>query len=266
MTGDIFYVLRVAIASDDDNLRGPWTMQVKLRAGASLPEPVRVHAWTSGAERAYVSSGASPGYKVGSPGAARSAITVGSYATRNEWVTSTSKIYKAEGVALGEASGFSSQGPTRDQRMKPDLSAPGEYVGMAKSSRSGAQPLYQIGQSPYLVNRGTSFSSPYVAGAVAALLQLDPALTPTDVRLFLQGTVDPRSPATQWGRASWTASGCCRKRRGCCGRREHRPASTSTQGFSRAATSSISSSAPNDRAHPAQATPRRPSVSRVRTV
>ena len=199
VTGDIFYVLRVAIASDDDHLRGPWTMQVKLRAGASLPEPVRVHAWTSGAERAYVSTGASPGYKVGSPGAARSAITVGSYATRNEWVTSTSKIYKAEGVALGDASGFSSQGPTRDQRMKPDLSAPGEYVGMAKSSRSGPKPLYQIGQSPYLVNRGTSFSSPYVAGAVAALLQLDPALTPTDVRLFLQGTVDPRSPASQWG-------------------------------------------------------------------
>jgi subtilisin family serine protease len=70
---------------------------------------------------------------------------------------------------------------------------------MAKSSRSGPKPLYQIGQSAYLVNRGTSFSSPYVAGAVAALLQLDPALTPADAKLFLQGTVDPRTPADQWG-------------------------------------------------------------------
>lgn len=199
VTGDIYYVLLVKISSDDENLRGPWTMHVKLRSGTSLPDPVRVHAWTYGAQESYISTGASPGYKVGSPGAARSAITVGSYATRNEWVTSTSKIYKVEGIELGEASGFSSQGPTRDQRLKPDLSAPGEYVGMAKSSRSGPKPLYQIGQSAYLVNRGTSFSSPYVAGAVAALLQLDPALTPADARLFLQGTVDPRTPADQWG-------------------------------------------------------------------
>ncbi|MBX7078561.1 MAG: S8 family serine peptidase [Nannocystaceae bacterium] len=199
VTGDLFYVLRVAISSDDALLRGPWTVHVKLRAGTSVPDPVRVHAWSFDAGRAYVSRGASPGYKVGSPGAARSAITVGSYATRNEWVTSTSRIYKAAAVELGQASTFSSQGPTRDQRLKPDLSAPGEYIGMAKSSRSGPRPLYQLGQSAYAVNRGTSFSAPYVAGAVAALLQLDPTMTPADAKLFLQGTVDPRAPFDQWG-------------------------------------------------------------------
>lgn len=197
VTGDAFYTLSLDIASADVHMRGPWTIHAKRKHGASGSETV--HAWITNERHGYISTGASPGYKIGRPASARAAVTAGSYVTRNQWVTSTGRLYRADGLVVGRASAFSSPGPTRDQRLKPDLSAPGEYVATARSSRSAPDPLYQIGQSAYFVTRGTSFASPYVAGAIALLLQLDPAMTPEAAKLLLQGTVDPRVPATQWG-------------------------------------------------------------------
>lgn len=66
---------------------------------------------------------------------------------------------------VGEAAGFSSQGPTVDGRVKPDVMAQGAAA-------------YVINQNNEIVaNNGTSFSSPIMAGAIACLWQARPEYT-----------------------------------------------------------------------------------------
>lgn len=83
---------------------------------------------------------------IGSPGAARDAVTVGAMADVGE-----------KGFSLAS---FSSRGPTADGRTKPDIAAPGVNI-MAAKANSG---------NGYVSFNGTSMATPFVAG-VAGLMQ-----------------------------------------------------------------------------------------------
>ncbi|MEX0996642.1 MAG: S8 family serine peptidase [Flavobacteriaceae bacterium] len=84
---------------------------------------------------------------VGTPGDSPGMLTIGAV--------------NADGIATG----FSSQGPTVDGRVKPDVMAQGGNA-------------YVINQNNEIVtNNGTSFSSPITAGAVACLWQAKPEFT-----------------------------------------------------------------------------------------
>ncbi|MCW9065931.1 MAG: S8 family peptidase [Ignavibacteriaceae bacterium] len=80
----------------------------------------------------------------------------------------------------GIRSDFSSVGPTTDPpgRIKPDLMAMGEGVYVARSSSP----------TSYGYSSGTSFSCPILAGASALLLEVDPSLTPIQLRELLKNT------------------------------------------------------------------------------
>ena len=81
---------------------------------------------------------------------------------------------------------FSSSGPTRDGRTKPDLIAPGEAV---LSARSASRAIRRSNSS--LVRKsGTSMAAPHVTGAVALCLQASPRrLTALEIReLILENT------------------------------------------------------------------------------
>ncbi|MCA9704892.1 MAG: S8 family serine peptidase [Myxococcales bacterium] len=81
---------------------------------------------------------------------------------------------------------FSSQGPTRDGRPKPDLLAPGVRI---RSSRSG--PIQDALGSTRVMS-GTSMAAPHVTGAVALLF--DAAARPLPVqhtRALLLGSAEP---------------------------------------------------------------------------
>ncbi|NNF08427.1 MAG: S8 family serine peptidase, partial [Candidatus Eisenbacteria bacterium] len=134
--------------------------------------------------------------EVGSPGTAFRAITVGSFNTKRCWdngnptqqCTSISESLSGEGLITW----FSSHGPTRDGRQKPDLVAPGFVIAAAKSS--GIAPelesLYGFpgtidADGVHFYQAGTSMSAPHVTGAVALLLAVEPKLTPEDVRTRL---------------------------------------------------------------------------------
>lgn len=73
--------------------------------------------------------------------------------------------------------GFSSRGPTADNRVKPDIMAPGTHISGAASqdpgyNGSGVCDQYRPpGQILYAWSSGTSHSTPAVAGAVALLRQ-----------------------------------------------------------------------------------------------
>jgi hypothetical protein len=99
------------------------------------------------------------------------------------WHFITSPADADEVIAVGAATpsglraSFSSFGPTSDGRIKPDVSAMGSSVVLATSTNS-----YN------LQGAGTSFSSPMVAAVVAQMLQVNPDLTPAEVRDVLRET------------------------------------------------------------------------------
>ena len=108
--------------------------------------------------------GPAPG-TISTPGDAHLAITVGAAFDSGEGTKGA--------VAL-----FSSQGPTDDGRVKPDITAPGVDI-MAPDANTG---------TGYVEYSGTSMATPHVAGAVALLLQKDPTLDPAQVKYILTRT------------------------------------------------------------------------------
>ncbi len=84
--------------------------------------------------------------------------------------------------AAGDIAGFSSRGPTRDGRIKPEVMAMGVSCYMA----------YPYGNYGY--GNGTSFSAPLVAGAAGLILSAHPQLTPRQVR---QALIQTAGQATQ---------------------------------------------------------------------
>lgn len=72
----------------------------------------------------------------------------------------------ANGIAM-----FSSRGPTRDGRIKPDLVAPGTNILSTRSHHPKAQDLWGRYDDQYVWSGGTSMSTPLVAGALAVARQ-----------------------------------------------------------------------------------------------
>lgn len=109
-------------------------------------------------------------YYVNTPADADSVITVGA-------ITPDSSL-----------ASFSSRGPTADGRTKPDVVVQGENVHAAWNDQGFAQVS------------GTSFSSPQVTGVVALMLQVNPALSPIEVRDILRQTASQgEAPDNQMG-------------------------------------------------------------------
>ena len=121
-----------------------------------------------------------------SPGSAKKAITVGAAA---EWSAPSDRPYRSEGPYLAP---FSSRGPTIDNRIKPDVVAPGVTIAAAQSSTI----------STYVVESGTSMATPFVAGTAALIRELQPGWTQPDVRAAIEGTamdVGPAGKDNDWG-------------------------------------------------------------------
>ena len=83
---------------------------------------------------------------------------------------------------------FSSRGPTRDGREKPDLSAPGIGIEGARSARITDAP----GTGGVSYQSGTSMATPHVTGAVALLFEAaGRPLSMAEIREAILSTVDP---------------------------------------------------------------------------
>ena len=128
---------------------------------------------------------------IGSPGTARSAITVGA-------------SDKSDAMA-----GFSSRGPVvwpGGAILKPDIVAPG--VAICSTRWGTAWPGHDCIDSNHSSLSGTSMATPHVAGVAALLLQLHPLWTPAQVKTALRDTaLDLAQPATTQGYRSRTRVG-----------------------------------------------------------
>ncbi len=178
----------------------------------------KLHAWVYGDNGEFDSySGSLNGlnfvggdseYSIGMPGTASRLITAGSFNTKNSWTNKDNQQYRLAGdVQIGAISDFSSIGPTRDGRIKPDLTAPGQVIVSALSSQANliaSQPARVLPGEKYFVLQGTSMASPHVAGTVALMLEKDPGLTPEMVLADLTQTASSDSytgtvPNNTWG-------------------------------------------------------------------
>ena len=130
---------------------------------------------------------------VGQPGVAADAITVGSYTTKGTWLSIDGNEYclcsppTIPVPTVGEISSFSSRGPTRDGRQKPDITAPGELIASTLSADHAEIEPFIVPSNRHSIKQGTSMATPHVAGAVALLLGENPTLDAAEIKALLQG-------------------------------------------------------------------------------
>ena len=123
---------------------------------------------------------------LGSPATAKNVITVG--ATENDrysfckgpdscgWYGTWGSSYGSpistdrSGGDVDGMAAFSSRGPTDDNRLKPDVSAPGTII-LSTKSRSTSDVGFASYDTDYTYMGGTSMATPLTAGTVALLIQ-----------------------------------------------------------------------------------------------
>lgn len=94
----------------------------------------------------------------------------------------------------GKIAVFSSNGPTSDGRIKPDVVAMGVDVYAAASYS------FTYDTAGYSYTSGTSFSAPLTAGVCALILSVHPELTPDQVKEALKMTANKKdSPGNVYG-------------------------------------------------------------------
>ena len=133
-------------------------------------------------------------YSLHSPGSAPSVICVGATGYRTGIVNYMGEYRPYDQGTSGMRSEYSSVGPTFDNRIKPDVMAPGTNVISSYSSfylennpdagdilSDVAHFDFQGRTYAWNANSGTSMSTPVVAGAIALWLQAKPDLTPEQV-------------------------------------------------------------------------------------
>jgi len=142
---------------------GTW----RLRLHGQVVTNGRAHAWIQRNHGpVFLAPTVSAQSTISIPGTGRRIITVGSFVTR--------------GAGVGSLSSFSSRGPTRDNRTKPEISAPGQAIISVLNGASGT--------NQYTSMSGTSMAAPHVAGAVALMLQRRPTATIAQIRACLTST------------------------------------------------------------------------------
>lgn len=153
---------------------------------------------------------------------AHNVLVVGSYNTRNAWVSLDGKAYNYPGqYTPGYISSFSSYGTLIDGRNLPHVCAPGAttisstnsyYIDSYKVPTSALQAkLEESDRNNYWHQQvGTSMATPAVAGAIALWLEADPTLTIDEVKEIAMATAVSDSyvaagDPVQWGAGKFDA-------------------------------------------------------------
>lgn len=136
-------------------------------------------------------------------------IAVANYVNRNQYVDVNNTVQTTTEVP-GDIAASSSIGPSRDRKVKPDITASGATIltcaamGMLPNLISNAPQV--VAQGGYHITAGgTSASSPVVAGLAALYLQKNPTATNQQIKqaiincAYSDGYTGATLPNTRWG-------------------------------------------------------------------
>ena len=202
----VFWVDGPGYGAASNAQAGTWTIRVNASSGSG-----RIDGWAAFGDNEFDPPYGNTDMTVGSPGTATKILTVGAYTTKRTWTDKCGRGWMTSETLQAIAS-FSSKGPTRDGRTKPDITAPGTVIASALSKNvtntdcpSGANsPLVLTSDNTYWVLQGTSMATPHTAGAVALLFQQNPNLTWSDIKNIVQSNARTDSftgttPNNTWG-------------------------------------------------------------------
>lgn len=167
------------------------TLSVKAGAGSirlfnTAGAQTEAHLYLVGSQVGRFNEGVNNNYLVTSPGTAQDVITVGSYDWNDNFHRegTATLLAVACGFELGALSCYSSRGPTRDNRYKPDVVAPGEWYTASYSASARGWTVDTTGR--YVAMNGTSAATPYTAGVLALLFEQSPDLTVNRIKQLLR--------------------------------------------------------------------------------
>jgi subtilisin family serine protease len=194
--GDKEIYFEISRTSTTNTPNGTWTF---LFTPVSAPGGGRVDMWrfynaVSSTSSTFTLKNTNDNL-ISEPGNSAEAITVAAWATKANWTDcgGTGRIY-ATPPTIGAIASFSSPGPTRDNRQKPDITAPGfgvasvrsfDQAGLTCGATTGSSPFMVNDGGNHIINQGTSMAAPHVTGAAALLMQKYGAMTPAQVKSYL---------------------------------------------------------------------------------
>ncbi|ALF54951.1 peptidase S8 [Nostoc piscinale CENA21] len=198
--GDHNFFVQIRGNGPSPVMGGIWQLRVRNTSS----QDTRLDVWTLDDTSSVFFTGTSvkDAVKIGSPGAASTAVTVAAYTTKVKYTDIDNQVREV-GLELNSISDFSSEGPLRNDAQKPDVAAPGAMIVAALSSNANSDRSMTV-NSKFLAMAGTSMATPFVTGLVALLLQRDRNLDPNTIKeLFRQNSSIPGKPAgtfdNKWG-------------------------------------------------------------------
>ncbi len=192
----------IAISLERVRPGSPWSITLTDQGGTGG----RFDAWPGLATMGYFPQGDALS-TVTEPATAKKIIAVGAYTTKVSWQGADGEPHSfTDAQSEGQLARFSARGPTRDGRLKPDLTAPGTAIvsALAKNSELSRSEKLIVPGREYAAMQGTSMAAPHVAGAVALLLQAQPHLTAEEILRQLKATAlqdafTTSGPPWAWG-------------------------------------------------------------------
>ncbi len=209
-------IIQLFDATSDKPLKsGDWKIVITGTSG-------RFDVWMSGASMSpapQFSGNVDKTMLISNPGTSINSITVGAHVTKTSWTDVDGNQLRPDpeptpnGISL-----FSSPGPTRDFRTKPEITAPGEMIASSYSADAppdGEYTIFNTGNENFLngyiaqdnrhaLSQGTSMAAPHVTGVVALMLEKFPNLDAAEIKETLISTARKDQftlnvPNNHWG-------------------------------------------------------------------
>lgn len=211
LNGDKEVLMQIFDFSSNVPAAGTWRLTI---SGAAPRYDLWLTASTMGAS---LTSNIDETRTLTMPGTANNIITVGAWDTKKLWTDLDGNQLQNPSATVNTSGAFSGNGPTRDGRIKPEISAPGRMIASTLSAEASPNAQFSVWKGTatfpnayilrdnrHAIGLGTSFAAPNVAGGIALMLERNPGFDAIQIRNMLTGTAKNdgftgATPNNKWG-------------------------------------------------------------------